>query len=42
MHNKKMSRKKTRRFKLLPFGHVMNVAEAIIKTSRGAFVTLTF
>ena len=37
-----MSHKETRRFKILPFGQVMNVAEAIIKTSRGSFVTVTF
>ena len=37
-----ISHTKICRFKLRPFGHVMNVAEAIIKTSRGAFATLTF
>jgi hypothetical protein len=37
-----MSHKTTFRFKILPFGNVMNVAEAKLKPSGSAFVTLTF
>jgi hypothetical protein len=33
---------KTCRFKILPFGQVMNVVEATIKTSRGGLLTVKF